>query len=226
MKRYNLLLYVYKKNCFRTVFKTQHGREIYLELRKEEERIIIKECFYLDRIRNEQYYATPKKLTIKACHSDELLAMIASQLDRKFYGLEIISTFERLTQKEFISLKLSELRRGYKFLIFVAEGECINYIPKIIRTRFQNRIHRGIYLEMRYYGDGKGIISDCHYYDRQYKGRRVVVPETLSTVYFSYNRQAILNIANNELNANFNSIIFVTDNSINIKNKVALCGNI
>ena len=48
----------------------------------------------------------------------------------------------------------------------------------------------------------------------------------LSTVYFKYNRQAIINIINNELNTAFTNIIFVTDDSLDINNKVALYGNI
>ena len=48
----------------------------------------------------------------------------------------------------------------------------------------------------------------------------------LSTVYFKYNRHAIINIINNELNTAFTNIIFVTDGSLDINNEVALCGNI
>ena len=48
----------------------------------------------------------------------------------------------------------------------------------------------------------------------------------LSTVYFKYNRHAIINIINNELNTAITNIIFVTDDSLDINNKVALCGNI
>ena len=54
----------------------------------------------------------------------------------------------------------------------------------------------------------------------------MVIPETLSTVFFDYNRQAILNIINNELNTAFTNVIFVTDGSLDIDKKVALCGNI
>lgn len=32
--------------------------------------------------------------------------------------------------------------------------------------------------------NGKGVITDCHYYDRKYKERSKVVPETLTTVFF------------------------------------------
>ncbi len=82
------------------------------------------------------------------------------------------------------------------------------------------------HLEMRYSGNGKGVIADCHYYDRKYKTRSGVIPETLSTVFFNYNRQAILDICNNELNTAFTHIIFVTDGSLNIDNKAAICGHL
>ena len=117
------------------------------------------------------------------------------------------------------------MQRKYKFLIFVGEGEPTNGIPSVIKTRFKNRIHRSIYLEMKYI-NGKGVITDCHFYDRKYKEVTKVIPETLSTVFFEYNRQAILNIINNELNTAFNRIIFVTDGSLDIDNEIALCGNV
>ena len=117
------------------------------------------------------------------------------------------------------------MQRKYNYLIFIGGGELINGIPSVIKTRFKNRIHRSIYLEMRYC-NGRGVITDCHYYDRKYKERSKVVPEMLSTVFFEYNRQAILNIINNELNTAFTHIIFVTDSSLDINNEIALCGNI
>ena len=117
------------------------------------------------------------------------------------------------------------MQKNYNFLIFVGEGELVNGIPSVIKTRFKNRIHRSIYLEMQY-RNGKGVITDCHFYDRNYKERRKMIPETLSTVFLEYNRQAILNIINNELNTSFSHIIFVTDGSLDLDNKVALCGNI
>ena len=80
-------------------------------------------------------------------------------------------------------------------------------------------------MEMQY-RNGRGVITDCHYYDRIYKEKKQVIPETLSTVYFMYTRQAILNIINSELNASFTDIIFVTDGSLSIDKKTPLCGYI
>lgn len=157
---------------------------------------------------------------------NEILHVIASELDRKYFGIEIADKFTDLSRNEFIAIQLENMQKGYNFLIFVGDGDPVNGIPSVIKTKFKNRIHRSIYLEMRYNGNGKGAITDCHYYDRKYKERDRVTPETLSTVFFDYNRQTILNIINNELNTVFTNIIFVTDGSLNINNEIALCGNI
>lgn len=156
---------------------------------------------------------------------NQMLDVIASELDRKYFGVKITDKFADLTKDEFIDLQFKAMQRKYNFLIFVGEGELIDGIPSVIKTRFKNRIHRSIYLEMQY-RNGKGVITDCHYYDRKYKERSKVVPQMLSTVFFEYNRQAILHIVNTELNTVFTHIIFVTDGSLDIDNEVALCGNI
>ncbi len=225
MRRQQLQLF--KTNCdtYRSIIKTKHGRILYLELSQEGKLFIIKDCYYIDRIRGNKYYAVPQKLVTKVFAYDNILAVIAAELDKEYYGIEIAYSLSELSTNEFIEHKLKEMKRGYKFLIFIGEGEMINGIPAVIRTRFKNQIHRSIYLEMQY-RNGKGLITDCHYYDRIYKEKHRVMPETLSTVYFEYNRQAILNIINNELNTAFTDIIFVTDGSIDIDNKLPLCGYI
>ena len=180
---------------------------------------------YLDRIRGGEYYASPQKLVTRDFSYNDILDVIASELDRKYFGVEITDKFTDLNTAEFIDTQLRAMQKKYNFLIFIGEGELINGISSIMRTRLKNRIRRSIYVEMQYH-NGKGVITDSHYYDRTYKGHSIVVPETLSTVYFEYNRQTILNIINNELNTTFTDIIFVTDGSLNIDNKTALCGNI
>lgn len=189
------------------------------------ESVHIKHCYYLDRVKGGEYYTVPQKLITLNFRYDEICNIISTELDKKYYGIEITDKFTDLTKDEFIATYLKLMQRKYNFLIFIGEGELINGIPSIIRTRLKNRIHRSIYIEMQYQ-NSKGVITDCHYYDRKYKERSKVIPETLTTVFFKYNRQAILNIINNELNAAFSHIIFVTDGSLDIDNKVALCGNI
>ena len=226
MNKQQLVLHKTQSGTYRSVIKTKHGRLIYIEISKDNNSLSVKNCYYIDRIRSGEYYASPQKLVTRDFSYNEMLDVIASELDRKYFGVEITDKFADLTKDEFIALQLRTMQRKYNFLIFIGEGALIDGIPSVIRTRFKNRIHRSIYIEMQYRSNGKGVISDCHYYDRKYKERSNVVPETLSSVYFDYKRQAILNIINTELNTAFTHIIFVTDGSLDIDNKVALCGNI
>lgn len=225
MKKQKLRLYKTIGGTLRCVIKNNHGRVIYLELSQEDKVFIVNDCFYIDRKHQDKYYAVPQKLTTKAFLCDKLLNVIETKLDKKYYGIEIDYSTANHSTNEFIEKKLKEMKRGYKFLIFIGEGELRNGIPAVIRTRFKNRIHRSIYLEMQH-RNGRGVITDCHYYDRIYKEKKQVIPETLSTVYFMYTRQAILNIINSELNASFTDIIFVTDGSLSIDKKMPLCGYI
>ena len=226
MNKQQLMLHKTQSGNYRSVIKTGHGRLIYFEIHESNNSLSVINCYYLDRMRCGEYYTSPQKLVTTKFSYDEILDVIASELDRQYFGVVITDKFTALNTTEFINLQLISMQRKYNFLIFIGEGALIDGIPSIIRTRFKNRIHRGIYIEMQYHGNGKGVISDCHYYDRKYKERSSVVPETLSTVFFDYNRQAILNIINNELNTAFTHIIFVTDGSLDIDNEVALCGNI
>lgn len=53
------------------------------------------------------------------------------------------------------------------------------------------------------------------------------MPAALTSILAEYNRDAVINPVNYELNCDFTDIMFVTDNSIDIENNTAaLCGNI
>lgn len=225
MKKQQLLLHKTDSGNYRSVIKTKHGRLIYLEISEGNNSLSVKNCYYLDRIRCGEYYSSPLKFVTKKFSYTEILDVIASELDRQYFGVEITDKFADITKDEFINFQLKAMRKKYNFLIFVGEGEFINNVPSVIKTRFKNKIHRCIYLEL-HYRNGKGVIADCHYEDREYKARTNVIPETLSTVFFNYDRDTIIHIVNTELDTDFTDIIFVTDGSINIENKVALCGNI
>ncbi len=226
MHKQHLILYTASDEKLRTVIKNQHGRLIYLELRQHGDIYDITDCYYVDRIRSGEYYSTPKKLTTRSCTFEELILIMAAELDRKYYGIDIRCQYQSLSAGEFISIMLDNYRRGYKFLIFVGEGDTINGIPCVLKTIFKNRIHRSIYLEIRYNKAGTGIISDCHYCDRKYISERIVVPETLSSVFLKYQREDILSIVNSQLNIDFTNIIFVTDGTLDITKNIPLCGNI
>lgn len=225
MKKEALILY--KNNgCLRTVFKTSHGRIIYIELAAGNNKYIITECFYADRKGSNGFYAIPKKLHSLNFEQKELLKIVEKELDRKFYGVNISNEFQEKNKSEFIEYKLKSFNRKYNFLIMLGSGECINGIPSIMKTLFKNKIHRSIYIGMIYFKDETGVINECYFCDRKYKVRKKVTPDSLSAIYFKYNRQSIIDLINDELNSDFTDIIFVTDNTIEIDMNKPLCGNI
>lgn len=225
MKRQSLILHKAQGGRYRTVFKNRHGRIIYLELIKQDDYCSITDCYYLDRELEQTH--TPKKFKTSYCRFDNICEIISSELDKHFYGVEINELFSDLTVDEFVSKKLNDMRNGYKFLIFVGSGITVNGIPTEITTRLKNRIHRSICLKLCHYKGELGIVSDCFYFDRTYKSKEKVMPAALTSVFVKYQRDAIIDMVNSELNCDFTDIIFVTDNSIDIENNsTVLCGNI
>ena len=227
MQRQNLVLYSTKdKGVMRTVIKTKHGRVMYLELSENANKFIVRECYYLDRIRSGKYYKSPLKLITRGFAKNDILRVVTTELDRAYYGIEYTCDLYDLSTDDFIKRKLNEFKRGYKFLVFVGGGEIIDGLPSTLTTRLANRIHRKIYLKIKYYKDGLGVIEDCHYYDRPYKARTKVIPQMLTTVFVEYNRKTIIDTINRELDCDFTDIIIV-DNGIDVEsNTFALCGNI
>lgn len=226
MRRQKLQLFKYLDNRYRAVIKTQHGRIIYLDLTVADNTATVTECYYVDRVKGGKYYAAPKMLKTLKFAMDRILDVIANELDRKYFGINYNYSFQDSDANEFIQIMLAQMQRKYKFLIFVGEGETIHGVPFVISTRLKNRIHRSIYLCIRYYGDNLGVIDKCTYYDRAYKARSNVMPPMLSSIFVEFNKEAIIEMVNRELNCDFTHIIFITDNSIDIANKTALCGNL
>lgn len=225
MHQQKLQLYQ-SEDGFRTVFKTKHGRLIYLQLQITDQTITIKKCLYLDRFRKGDYYAVPQKLTTLEFAENELLSVVATQLDRIYCGFEIIHSLSELSMDEYIQYQLFEMRRGYKFLLFVGSGEKVNGLPVKLQTRLANRLHRKIYLEIKHHHDQIGVISNCYYYDRQYKSRDKVTPQMLTTVFIKYNREAIMDMVNRELDCDFTDLIII-ENTIHFEqNHFPLCGNV
>ena len=225
MHQQNLQLYQ-SKDGFRTVFKTKHGRLIYLQLHIIDQTVTVEKCLYLDRFRKGSYYAVPQKLTTMQCRENELLSVVATQLDRVFSGIERFDSLSELSMENFIQYKLHEMRGGYKFLLFVGSGETVNGLPMKLQTRLANRLHRRIYLEINHHHDSVGVVSDCHYYDRTYRQRTKVIPQMLTTVFVPFERNSILQMVNRELDCDFTDLV-VIDNTIDFEgNSHALCGNI
>ena len=160
------------------------------------------------------------------CRENELLSVVATQLDRVYSGVERIDSLSELSMENFIQYKLHEMRGGYKFLLFVGSGETVNGLPMKLQTRLANRLHRRIYLEINHHHDSVGVVSDCHYYDRTYRQRTKVIPQMLTTVFVPFERNSILQMVNRELDCDFTDLV-VIDNTIDFEgNSHALCGNI
>lgn len=220
-------------DAYRTFFKNQHGRSIYLSLEINGTACTITDCFYTDRVCGSEanlYKAKPKKLTSTQFPVDELLRVIETQLDKKFYGMEFEqnSTYE-LPLNDYLDYHSSIAPCKYHFLIMQGSGVCINGLPSKLRTRLKNKLHRSIYLELEYYKDGSGVVRQCYYCDRSYLRKDLrVTPPLLISCFFPYTREGILKLLNNEICCNFTHII-ITDGTEGIdldSNTTPICGSI
>ena len=71
------------------------------------------------------------------------MEVIASQLDKTFYGVEYVQNDTAgLPLEEYLQRKAGEANRKYRFLILVGEGECVDGLPIRLRTRLKNKLHR------------------------------------------------------------------------------------
>jgi len=220
-----------RANTFRTIIKTQHGRVMFLSLEVSDTGCTITDCFYTDRNQGrtgaERYSSKPLKLQTLRFPTDNLLSVIETELDRKFYGLEFIQADNAgLSLDEYLQVKSDGQNKKYRFLILVGEGDGYGGLPVRLRTRLKNNLHRAIYTELAYYKDGDGVVRQCHYYDRQYKRRGVqVTPPQLLSCFFPYSCEGILALFNHELWCDFTHIIVT--GGINLDaNPTPLCGAI
>lgn len=173
-----------------------------------------------------QFTTIPKKFVASKFLTYSLLAVVASQLDRHFYGIEYSDDYYKCSTEAFIEQTASNFSKGYKFLIFVGDGDLVEGLPTTLATRLANRLHRKIYLKIKYLENGIGVIEDCRYCDRTYKSRKRVVPQMLTSVFVPYNRNSIIDTINKELDCDFTDIL-IADTSIDIENNTfAICGNI
>lgn len=216
-------------NRFRTIIKTKHGRVMFLSLEINDTDYTITDCFYTDRNQGrtgaERYSSKPLKLKTFQFPADNLLSVIEIELDRKFYGVEFVRTDSAsLPLDEYLQLKTAGANNKYRFLIMVGEGASYNGLPVLLRTRLKNKLHRSIYVELAYHKESKGVIKQCHYYDRQYRRQGVkVTPPQLLSCFFPYNQEGILSLLNHELCCDFTHII-VTSGIDLYSNTTPLCG--
>lgn len=218
-------------DTYRTIFKTKHGRVLYLELRITGENYVITDCFYVDRNQSrrgaEKYGARPQMLHTVNFHRDDLLSVIEDELDKKFYGVQFTHTGRAdLPLDQYVKTNLANMNQKYHFLIMVGEGERYNGIPLYIRTRLKNKMHRSIFLALNYYKDGKGVVSQCFYYDRKYKRQDFkVTPPQLISCFFPYSQEGILDLLNNEICCDFTHMI-VTEGIDIDSDTTPLCGTL
>ena len=172
-----------------------------------------------------------QKLNTRHFPADNLLEVIASELDKVFYGVEYVQTETAdMPLADYLYYKAKETDCKYRFLILVGEGgQCPNGLPMKLHTRLKNKLHRSIYLELDYYDDdkeGRGVVKQCYYYDRQYRKRMTAVsPPTLVSCFFPYTREGILTLVNQELCCDFTHIL-VTEGIDLDSNTTPLCGAI
>lgn len=214
---------------FRTIFKTRHGRVVFLSVQLHDSYCTIQDCFYLDRNQGRtgpaRYSARPQMLRTIKFPAEQLLSVIEAELDKKFYG--VIYTQDEntgLPLDEYIRKKAEQENRKYRFLIMVGEGECHNDLPARLRTRLKNKLHRSIYVELAYYKEGQGVVKHCCYCDRQYKRQDIqMIPPMLTSCFFPYTKQGILTLLNHEICCDFTHIL-VTDGIDLDSNHTPLCG--
>ena len=216
-------------NRFRTIIKTQHGRVMFLSLEIIDAECTIIDCFYTDRNQGrtgaERYSSKPLKLQTFQFPLDNLLSVIETELDRKFYGVEFIMTDNAgFSLDKYLQIKTDSASNKYRFLIMVGDGASYNGLPVRLQTRLKNKLHRSIYVDLAYYKENTGVINQCHYYDRQYKRQGIkVTPPQLLSCFFPYTHKGILNLLNHELCCDFTHII-VTGGIDLYSNTTPLCG--
>jgi hypothetical protein len=225
-QRLNLHTIDGKEGSFRTIFKNRHGREIFLSVVKKEEEYFIDRCFYIDRKMGTEP-SVPRKLKSLSGSFDGLLDVLEKELDRIFSAVEFVDDETcSLSDEEFIRA-WHEKNTKYEFLIMVGEGGIINGLPARLRTRLKSKLHRAIYLELAYYGNEKGVVKECFYYDRNCQKKGVkTTPPMLKTCFFNYEKKCILNFINNDLCCTFTHLLIVTDEIAFEYNLLPLCGSI
>ncbi len=204
---------------------------VFLSLKINETDCTITDCFYADRsqrcIGSKKYNVKPLKLHTFSFPMDKLLTVIEEELDKKFYGIEIIRDEDaRLTLEDYLHKKLDSANKTYRFLIMVGDSKDPNGLPARLCTRLKNKLHRSVYLELAYYKDGQGVVKQCCYYDREYKRRGIkITPPQLISCFFTYSYEGILNLVNKEICCDFTHMI-VTDGIDVETNTTPLCGAI
>ena len=204
-------------SSYRTIFKTTHGRVVFLALETDGITCTITNCFYLDRNhgrkRDTRYQPKPKMLKTFRFPNENLLSVIQAELDKQFYGVEYICTeTSKLSDEAFIRAWQDKGAQKYRVLVMAGDGEAYQDLPCRLRTRLKNKLHRAIYVELAYYRDGQGVVRQCYYYDRKYKRTEIkITPPMLISCFFPYTKRGIIDLLNRELCCDFTHILLTEE---------------
>ena len=198
------LIFNKSENGWHTVFKTEHGRKIYLAISVNDDICTIEECYYLDR----SVKKIPKCLTWESFAMDSLTEKIAAELDTTFSKIRFID--ELLGKEDLIEGALEGEKK--KILLLLKKDNQL-------RTIFKNKYHRAIYLELALDGD-RGCISECHYADE----RSGHIPHGLTSIYFPFSLKNVLRIVNDELEGGFSDVVIADEYTVALDRPI--CGSI
>lgn len=216
-------------SSYRTIFKTKHGRVVFLALETDGVTCTITSCYYLDRnqgrVGEARYQSKPKMLKTFHFPAGNLLSVIQTELDKQFYGVEYICTkTSAFSDEAYIRAWKDQVAQKFHFLVMVGDGEEYQGLPCRLRTRLKNKLHRAIYVELAYYKDGQGVVRQCHYYDRKYKRTDIkITPPMLIRCFFTYTKEGIIDLLNRELCCDFTHML-LTEEIDPETNTTPLCG--
>ena len=218
-------------SAYRCLLKNQHGRKIYMELVIGSEKYIITACWYFDRnigkTGDKRKSAEPLLWKTKETDSNikNLKRMLVDELDMTpFLEIDFVENTDTvsLSSEEFILHHTSEDK--YRFLILIkSETEQGIFLESV----FKNKTHRRIYIKLALHKDKKAYIVSCHYCDRVYKQYEKKTPETLVEGYIeNTERNVILRWFNSQFTCDFNTVLYVSPDDVEINKNRAICGNI
>lgn len=123
--------------------------------------------------------------------------------------MEFVETAQAgLSLDEYLQFPTEHGHRKYRFLIMVGDGDSFNGLPINLCTQLKTRLHRAVYVDRAYYKDGKGVVNQCYYYDREYRrqGVKITLPMLISC-FFPYTEEGILNLLNHEICCDFTHML-------------------
>ena len=209
MKRSLLTLFEDEHGNRHAVFKTNHGRVVYLSIAVVNGNCSVLECFYLDRSTRMR----PKNQVSNVFPFDSLLNVILEELDKDFADCRIS---EQVISKEaYIAQYMGTEKK--KILLMLKSGN-------ILKTRFKNRHRRELLLEITL-SDNRALVSLCRYCDtRSECGERQITPQGLTTIFFEYSLDNLLTLVNTELEGGFTDVMVSEENTVILNRPI--CGRI